>query len=379
LWGPAAPQGGGGGGGGSGGNYVKLDQYVSVGGEADLTISNIDQTYDDLIVVVTGVPLPINVNMFMRLNGDAGNNYSYYRSNHYGAATSFHTNSMDLISSGGDATDGEVTISNYATTATSKILHAVSAFGTGNDNFPQIASGEWFSAAPVTEVSFIPQAGTFPAGAVLTVYGRGGTGSGGGGGGGGGGSGGSFEIAPTVPKVADFVLDNPGSGGSLATIADGSFGIVLNAPSDGSQIRFLHPTAPIPAAPYRAAARMQTATKVSNGSYQCCMIARGTNGKMIISGQYSNINVLVQHWSGYGNYDGNVYGVNQFDATTGHWHAIENDGINLNFQWSPDGETWFTYYSEPIANYLGAVDTIGCGVMLNGPPALQVLQSWKVA
>jgi len=44
------------------------------------------------------------------------------------------------------------------------------------------------------------------------------------------------------------------------------------------------------------------------------------------------------------------------------WFRVVNDGTNLNFFISPEGQLWLPIFVEPLATFIGSIDQIGYGI-----------------
>lgn len=44
------------------------------------------------------------------------------------------------------------------------------------------------------------------------------------------------------------------------------------------------------------------------------------------------------------------------------WFRVANDGVNLTYSISPDGQLWFVVYTEAVGSFLGAIDHVGFGM-----------------
>lgn len=152
------------------------------------TVSSIPQTFNSLHVIVslrsTGAA---NTNdLFIRLNGDTGNNYKFFEcgelnsANHYTynlsatyLASSYRIPAANLAS--GWFGFGELIIPNYTTTETKAILLRNStgvyvASGTSNNNNIQNASS-YSGGSGVSSISFIAPSYTIDVNSSISLYG----------------------------------------------------------------------------------------------------------------------------------------------------------------------------------------------------------------
>src|SRR5512139_2622 len=197
-------------------------------------------------------------------------------------------------------------------------------------------------------------------------------------------SSGTSERARTTPAAANFTLENAGT----ATLSNVTGGVKLSTPSVASQIRFVRYTSGPPATPYSMIVRADPISPTSSsGLYMRCLIARNSsNGRIIIYGDYNSGQHLVQRWSAYATFSANALApVSIYHLPQLPWMRLRNDGTNLYFGRSPDGNNWFEFHTEPLATYLtaagGSCDQVGFGTMINshGTTAEALFQSFEFA
>lgn len=194
------------------------------------------------------------------------------------------------------------------------------------------------------------------------------------------GGGGGNERGRVVPLVAGFTLQNAGT----ASITNKTFGMEVNGPNVASQIRFVRKNGAPPATPYTIYLRGAPVKPVqTNGYFNSIILRNNTSGRILISGNYQNSNFLVQQWSSYAAFNANVLApaFSPFlDSTP--WQKLENDGVNLRWYLSPDGDDWWLIASTTLAAYInaagGTVDEIGFGIMVNGQDVIMNAQSFEV-
>jgi hypothetical protein len=196
----------------------------------------------------------------------------------------------------------------------------------------------------------------------------------------GGGGGSAFEITPTTPHVADFTFQNQGT----ASDADGTFGVTVTAPNTSSNIRFLKYTAGVSSfSSFTIRCRGWAIEPFYDGGYSNCLILRNSgSGKIVIFGNYQrDSQILAQNWTNYTTFSGNIYGPFSVDMTaTLQWRRIRVTGGNIIFEVSPDGENWGTFYnSVSVASFIGSIDEVGIGVMVNGTNVATIFQDFQAA
>nr|GAT42384.1 predicted protein [Mycena chlorophos] len=346
----------GGGGGGGGGSLTQLDQIITTGSETSVDFTGISQAYNDLIVVIagSGVPATSSINLGMRVNSDSGNNYGYYRWNHYESSNSNGSSFVDLITYPTTA-DGEITLPNYKSNASKKTFHALSGYyNPGSDVFPQIAAGGWNNTAAITDLSFFATDGSnFPAGTIITLYGRG-TASGGNA---------SVPWYFDPPKVAEF----PTAIGSISPslLADDMdagllFEIASNHQGTVAQLKA------VPASTsFTATMRLNTAFLNTGPPPNMGMVM--SNGTQCwvwsVDGRNAGASLHAMKYSTSG-YDGFEV-LRQYNGHPINWLRIEYDfpSDTATFSYSLDGKLWFPYTVQgSISSYLsGGVQYIGFG------------------
>jgi hypothetical protein len=221
--------GGGGGVGGGLGGMQLIGKVQLASAAADMTVTNIPATFDNLLVIVCarGTTAAQFTDALMRFNGDTGNNYDFEDFHVFQNGTNFSQTtaaSAAMIAStipaatatAGRAASVSVFIPDYARTSFTKQSHSSSgaALGTGTFN---IGTGHyaqtWRNTAAITQVAVIPAAGNFEAGSTLYVYGLGPTG---------------VNVPDAPGTIPDLVFWNSGS--------------VLGA--SGYKVPFLHNSCP---------------------------------------------------------------------------------------------------------------------------------------
>ena len=65
-----------------------------------------------------------------------------------------------------------------------------------------------------------------------------------------------------------------------------------------------------------------------------------------------------------------------FRDNAGVWKRVRNDGTNLKFDISTDGDAWYQVASTTLAAYIGSVDQIGFGFFVSGSIYVDMAQSW---
>lgn len=367
LWKPGTVSGGGGGG---GGGSTLIGTVTATGSSNVLTISAIPSTFDHLEVFLVGSGSSgSNVDAQVTFNGDTGANYAYDRINRFGASTSGSANWLELagvVGTGALKDPSSFKVLNYKNTGYNRQALAIMGTTAGGPII-QSAAGWWNNTTnAITSIEVTLPAGNWEVGSQLWVYGIGGAG---------GGGGSSTERTRVKPVTSNFTLLNPGT----ATMTNGTQGIVLNAPNPGgNNIRFIASNTAPPAAPYSVIMRSQPVFyNAGLNRYGNSLILRNsTTGAIIITGDYDQ-GFLAQGWSDYFTFATGLYGPQGQDNAP-PWQKVENDGTNLKFFMSSDGQDWYEYFSTTIAAHIGSVDQVGFGCFVTNNVVCDIFQSFEV-
>ncbi len=181
------------------------------------------------------------------------------------------------------------------------------------------------------------------------------------------------------PRVADFTLENAGT----ASMADNPHGITLTVPSATSNIRFIRYNAGPPSTPYSVVVRMQSVDGAVNltTAYSLCLIFRNSgSSKVLIAGTYSN-GLLAQSWSSYTAFNANLSAVPVAvnpSLTNYPWFKAVNDGTNVSWFFSIDGDVWYptAWATTALVTYIASVDQIGFGIF-TGAPGVTVTNAFQ--
>lgn len=121
--------------------------------------------------------------LYMRFNGDSGSNYLWevLQGNNTTAAATTSGAATTFIQAGtmtcASATalyfsSGDAEVSGASDTTNYKVMCGKgSAFASTTNMWSGTFSGQWLSAAAITAVALVPQAGNFVAGSTMTMYG----------------------------------------------------------------------------------------------------------------------------------------------------------------------------------------------------------------
>lgn len=193
---------------------------------------------------------------------------------------------------------------------------------------------------------------------------------------GGGGSDPDGNAALTKPLAASFTLENPGAGGTLSTMTDGTNGIILTVPSTTVNARFMRYTAGPPGASWTITIRARHMSPNAGVVHTCLIMVRNsTNGRLLTFGDTNGTNIGIGRWSSYT--ANNAVPVSQgAQLAQLPWRRVVCNGTTLVFSASPDGQDWGVIGTETIATYLtatgGTLDQVGIGLFLGAAPGFEM-------
>lgn len=148
--------------------YIPIATNTLTATASSVTLSNIPNTYTDLVVIVTTTT---GGDISWRINGDTGTNYSqtivYGYSSFGSTRTSNQTSNFLNYGSNSGNLFAILQLNNYSNTTTNKtsILRNMDN-GTTSD----MMTGIYRSTAAITSLTFTPPS-TFAAGSTFTIYG----------------------------------------------------------------------------------------------------------------------------------------------------------------------------------------------------------------
>lgn len=192
----------------------------------------------------------------------------------------------------------------------------------------------------------------------------------------GSGGGSSNERARVVPLQANFTIQNVNS----ATKTDKTYGMLFDSVNATGGIRFCSQNAALPATPYSIIMRGQALHSTSVGGYHNSIVLRNSgSGRIIIFGQYNSTQELVQQWTSFTVFNANIVApFTKYLDQAGVWRKVENDGTNLKFYLSVDGDAWYQIGTTTLAAFIGSVDQAGPGFFVSGSVYADIYQSWEV-
>lgn len=172
--------------GGGSGAMTRIDQQKIAVDTATVTFSAIPGTYRDLVLMVRGrgTAAAVNVGVRCRFNGDTAGNYNYQRllgadtttgvTETYSQTSAYLGEVSAATAVAGTAGQIETVIGDYIDTTFHKTCitlggHTASATTMVVEN----TYNRWASTAAITQIDLFPLTGSFVAGSIFTLYGRG--------------------------------------------------------------------------------------------------------------------------------------------------------------------------------------------------------------
>lgn len=153
-----------------------IHDQILASDSATYDVSNIPQTYEDLVIMVEARQNGSNaaVEWYIRPNNDTGSNYTSYVENRFGTGTATDKARFGC-SEAGSATAGvygpsEGVLFGYSKTNRYKEWLSQGFYPSGS--FIDKNAGVWKSNSAVTSLRFFPNANSFVAGTRIRVYGR---------------------------------------------------------------------------------------------------------------------------------------------------------------------------------------------------------------
>lgn len=201
-----------------------------------------------------------------------------------------------------------------------------------------------------------------------------------GGGGGGGGSGLYSQVLSTLPTITSTGFSTWVNQGS-ATLANGSTGLVLTAPSSGST-NILGVTKAAPSTPYTVTALIAMAADSANYPQTGIGWYDGSSKIEFIMRQAQNgsePHITVSDYSSPTAFAGNLGSGNVNSPSTPTWFQIEDDGTDVHYRYSQDGASFYEWYSvAKSSGYLGSsgYSNIFFGLSNQGGPVISTLMSY---
>jgi hypothetical protein len=154
--------------------YIALANLTLGGTDSSITFDSIPNTYRDLVVVIN-TDSSAQADLYLRFNGDTGNNYNRVTAQGNGTTASFNVSTnaafMRLNGSADLATDFSqnaiIQVMDYSATDKHKsvLSRTNSSFGV------DMTAGRWASTNAITSVTVYPSSGDFESGSTFTLYG----------------------------------------------------------------------------------------------------------------------------------------------------------------------------------------------------------------
>lgn len=168
------------------------------------------------------------------------------------------------------------------------------------------------------------------------------------------------EAARSKPATANFTLDNPAAGVALGAVANG---LLLTDASGAATCHFArYNVAPPNAANFTVTMRLSKMKPDSLGGNQCGLLLRNsTNGRLMIWGDYLTNQWLIQAWTGYSTFSGNIMGAVAGEPGRFPWRRVRRVTTDLFFEASEDGVSWGMVFAATAASGWGPASFIEAG------------------
>lgn len=175
------------------------------------------------------------------------------------------------------------------------------------------------------------------------------------GGGGGGAAQHQYECFGSLAAAASFTGVNT----SVTSLTDGTVGMIAKWTSTGPNTLEIWKKA-APSTPYNIYMRFQPLLLGVNDQVGMC-VRNSSNGKVVTWGaNYSSPAVVSsQNWTNATTFSSSVYSSGNVPLWFPPWLRIENDGTNLKFYVSWDGNLWAQQTTATLASFIGTADEIG--------------------
>jgi hypothetical protein len=366
-WKPGAAGSGGSGGGGSGA-LVPLATTTLGAAQATISLTGIDQTYADLIVVVTarGDAAATFADVRMTLNNDTGTNYDTQRSDlnngtltGAGAvAAAFGFIGWIPAASGvaNAASSLEIVIPSYANTTFHKDFFSRSGLRTGAaaaNMFENAIWGDWRSTAAVNRIDLALSTGNFVAGTKVTVYGRKSSIA--------SGTAGNFGYEGFGNLLSIAGLTKLAGASANLTLTDGLAAHNFTWSASGANTMQVADQAQA-AGSFTYYLRFMPMTTFGTNTQFGLVFRNSTSGKLINFSYNSDLTLSVQEWTNPTTFSSNIITQNVNKLTnTPIWMKVTSDGTTLSFYYSDNGMDWLLLTTRTIATFMGSIDRAGIG------------------
>jgi len=160
--------------------YDLLDSVTLATAASSVTFSSIDQSYGDLILVVTGSRSATgNVGLRVQFNSDTGNNYHVVKMSGDGSTAASSADSPNDYVEGSNSrsfsavsiSTATVQIMDYSATDKHKSTLARSSRADASEGYAYASASRWASTLAVTSLLAYLASGSFSVGSTLNLYG----------------------------------------------------------------------------------------------------------------------------------------------------------------------------------------------------------------
>jgi hypothetical protein len=154
--------------------YIALANLTLGGTDSSITFDSIPNTYRDLVLVMN-TDSSAQADLYLRFNGDTGNNYNRVTGQGTGSVASYNVSTnaafMRLNGNGDLATDFSqnaiIQVMDYSATDKQKAVLSRTNSSFGVD----MTAGRWASTNAITSVTVYPSSGNFESGSTFALYG----------------------------------------------------------------------------------------------------------------------------------------------------------------------------------------------------------------
>jgi hypothetical protein len=153
-------------------SYVALATITLSSTSSSITFTSIPSNYKDLVLVTNSTTANGGL-LYLRLNGDSGNNYNtvVMRGLSDGAQSFAYANEPGYVSVSGYTNNSNAVINIMDYSATDKHKSILSRSGYSNQTTVEATAIRWANTAAVNSVSLVFSSGGFGAGATASLYG----------------------------------------------------------------------------------------------------------------------------------------------------------------------------------------------------------------
>jgi hypothetical protein len=155
--------------------WTPLANLTLTSAQATVTFSDINQSYKDLVLIISAIPVSNAVTGYMRVNGDTGANYALVGMRGNGSDTASYAVSgsnmyFDYAGDTGAGTTTNSIINFMDYSSTNKHKTNITRQSNTGDAVEQLAQ-KWASTSAITSISLYWSSGNFASGSTFALYG----------------------------------------------------------------------------------------------------------------------------------------------------------------------------------------------------------------